>query len=70
MTFISPIGLPSSPGNTGLTGYVHVLNAPAGTPVTIDIPELGVKATVRTTSDGNAPFTAKASKLTLVAGNP
>ncbi len=55
------------PGNTELTGYVHVLAAPAGTAVTIDIPEAGVKTTATTDADGRAPFTVKASKLTLWA---
>jgi beta-glucuronidase len=53
------------PGNTELTGYVHVLDAPAGTPVTIDIPEAGVKTSVTTDADGRASFSVKASKLTL-----
>ena len=58
-------------GNTDITGYVHVLDAPANTPVTIDIPEAGVKTTVRTGADGRAPFTVKASRLTLWApGSP
>jgi beta-glucuronidase len=53
------------PGNTELTGYVHVLDAPAGTPVTIDIPEAGAKATVKTDAEGNAAFSMKAARLTL-----
>jgi beta-glucuronidase len=53
------------PGNTELTGYVHVLDAPAGTAVTIDIPEAGVKTTVNTDAEGRAPFSVIASKLTL-----
>jgi beta-glucuronidase len=53
------------PGNTELTGYVHVLDAPAGTAVTIDIPEAGVKTTVNTDAEGHAPFSIIASKLTL-----
>jgi beta-glucuronidase len=53
------------PGSTELTGYVHVLDAPAGTAVTLDIPEAGVKTTVNTDAEGRAPFTVKASKLTL-----
>jgi beta-glucuronidase len=52
-------------GNTEITGYVHVLDAPAGTSVTVDIPEAGAKTTVVTGADGNAPFSIKASKLTL-----
>ena len=53
------------PANTELTGYVHVLDAPAGTAVTIDIPEAGAKATAATDADGNAPFSVKAAKLVL-----
>jgi beta-glucuronidase len=53
------------PGNTELTGYVHVLDATAGTPVTIDIPEAGAKTTVKTDADGNAPFSVNATRLTL-----
>jgi beta-glucuronidase len=53
------------PGNTELTGYVHVLGAAAGTPVTIDIPEAGAKITVRTDAGGRAPFSVKATRLTL-----
>jgi beta-glucuronidase len=55
------------PGNTELTGYVHVLDAPAGTPVTLTIPEAGVKTTVTTDGEGRAPFTVKASSLILWA---
>jgi len=53
------------PGDTEISGYVHVLDAPAGTPVTVDISEAGARATVMTDADGNAPFSIKASKLTL-----
>ncbi|MGB9417278.1 MAG: glycoside hydrolase family 2 TIM barrel-domain containing protein [Acidobacteriaceae bacterium] len=53
------------PGNTELTGYVHVLGAAAGTPVTIDVPEAGAKITVKTDADGRAPFSVKATGLTL-----
>jgi len=53
------------PGNTEISGYVHVLDAPAGTSVTIDIPEAGARTTVMTGADGKAPFSVKASKLTL-----
>ncbi len=53
------------PGNTDLTGYVHVLDAAVGTPVSLDIPEAGVHASLRTGADGRAPFTVKASSLTL-----
>jgi len=53
------------PGNTELTGYIHVLDASAGTAVTLDIPEAGVQTNLKTEADGRAPFTVKASKLTL-----
>ena len=53
------------PGNTELTGYVHVLDAPTGIPVSIDVPEAGVKITVKTDADGRAPFSVKANRLTL-----
>src|ERR1700722_11284224 len=53
------------PDNSQLTGYVHVLDAPTGTAVTIDIPEAGAKITVKTDAEGNAPFSVKAAKLTL-----
>jgi beta-glucuronidase len=53
------------PGNTEISGYVHVLDAPTGTSVTVDIPEAGAKTTVMTGADGKAPFSVKASKLTL-----
>lgn len=53
------------PGNTELTGYVHVLGAHARTPVTVDIPEAGAKTTVTTDAEGNADFSIKATKLTL-----
>ncbi len=53
------------PGNSELTGYVHVLDAPAGTAVTIDIPEAGAKTTAKTDASGTAPFHLKAKSLTL-----
>ncbi|MCU1323710.1 MAG: Beta-glucuronidase [Acidobacteriaceae bacterium] len=52
-------------GNITLTGYVHVLDAPAGTAVTVSIPEAGVKTTLKTDAEGNAPFTVKAARLSL-----
>jgi beta-glucuronidase len=52
-------------GNTEISGYVHVLDAPAGTSVTVDIPEAGAKTTVMTGAGGKAAFSVKASKLTL-----
>jgi beta-glucuronidase len=53
------------PGNTELTGYVHVLDAPADTSVTIDIPEAGAKTVAKTDSHGIAVFSVKAASLTL-----
>lgn len=53
------------PGNSELTGYVHVLDAAAGTPVNLDIPEAGVHASLKTEADGRAPFSVKVSNLTL-----
>jgi beta-glucuronidase len=48
-----------------LAGYVHVENAPAGTSVTLRIPEAGVQTTVKTDADGKAPFEVKAARLQL-----
>ncbi len=60
-----------SPGDTTLTGYVHVEGAPAGTPVSLRIPEAGVNTTVSTDASGLAPFEVRASSLTLWApGTP
>jgi beta-glucuronidase len=53
------------PGNTELTGYVHVLGAAAGTPVTINVPEAGANITAKTDADGRASFSVKAAQLTL-----
>jgi beta-glucuronidase len=51
--------------NKELTGYVHIVDAPVGTYVTVDIPEAGAKATVATNAEGNASFSIKATRLTL-----
>lgn len=48
-----------------LTGYIHVQDAPAGTEVTLRIPEVGVDATLKTDEQGRAPFEVKAHLLTL-----
>ena len=53
------------PGNTELTGYIHLLGAVAGTPVTIDVPEAGAKIIVKTDADGRALFSVKATHLAL-----
>lgn len=60
-------GAAFDPKNKELTGYVHVLNAPAGTAVHIDIPEAGAKATVQTDAEGTASFSINATSLTLWA---
>ena len=54
-----------SPGNTNLAGYVHVVGATAGTPVTLRIHEAGVNTTLKTDADGRAPFDIKAGRLDL-----
>jgi beta-glucuronidase len=48
-----------------ITGYVHVLDAPAGTKVSIKIPEAGVSTSVSVDSSGKAAFDVRASSLTL-----
>ncbi len=48
-----------------LTGYIHVVGASAGTPVTLRIPEAGVDATLKTDAEGRAPFNVNATKLQL-----
>jgi beta-glucuronidase len=58
-------GLKFDPGNMELTGYVHVVDAPAGTKVTVSIPEAGAAVTATTDAQGNAAFSAKATSLIL-----
>lgn len=53
------------PGNTEITGYVHVLHSHAGTAVTIRIPELSAETTVATDAEGTARFSLKPTHLTL-----
>lgn len=53
------------PGNHEISGYVHVLDAPAGTPVTVNIPEAGAKTIANTDADGNAVFRITADRLAL-----
>jgi beta-glucuronidase len=50
-----------------ITGYVHVEGAPAGTAVTLKIPEVRVATTVNTDANGRAAFDVLASGLTLWA---
>lgn len=53
------------PGNAELTGYVHVLDAPAGMHVTIDIPEAGARTTINTEAGGKTNFSVKVTRLTF-----
>ena len=48
-----------------LTGYVHIVGAPAGTSVHVNVPEAGIRTTVNTDSEGKASFKVKAKALTL-----
>ncbi len=48
-----------------ITGYVHLIDAAAGTAVMIDIPEASAKTSARTDAEGNAAFSMKAQSLTL-----
>lgn len=50
---------------TALTGYVHVQDAGAGTPVSVQIPEAGVSLALKTDADGRAVFDVKAKTLQL-----
>ncbi len=54
-----------SAANKTLTGYVHVVDAAAGTQVTLRIPEAGIDTTVRTDASGRAPFEVTAKSLSL-----
>lgn len=58
-------GAAFDPANTEITGYVHVVDAPAGTAVKIDIPAAGASTTATTDTDGKAPFSMKAARLTM-----
>jgi beta-glucuronidase len=48
-----------------LSGYVHMEGTPAGTAVTVKVPEAGVSTTVKTDASGRADFEVKAKSLTL-----
>jgi len=50
---------------TGLAGYVHVVDAVAGTPVSLNIPEAGVSLNLKTDANGTASFDAEAKLLDL-----
>lgn len=51
--------------STEISGYVHVVDAPAGMAVRVEIPELDAKTTASTDAGGNAAFTLKPRRLTL-----
>ena len=57
-------GTAFSPSAT-ISGYVHVLDAAAGTSVTIRIPEAGLDTTVKTDASGRAPFEVKPKSVKL-----
>jgi beta-glucuronidase len=48
-----------------ITGYVHVVDAPAGTSVSIKIPEAGVSTSAMVDASGKAAFDVRASGLVL-----
>jgi beta-glucuronidase len=48
-----------------IEGYAHVENAPANTPVSVEIPELHLRTTATTDATGNAAITLPAPNLTL-----
>ena len=45
-----------APASGHITGYVHVLDAPAGTSVSIKIPDAGIATTATTDASGKAAF--------------
>jgi len=49
----------------GVAGYVHVVDATEGAPVTIRIPEAGLEATAKTDASGRAEFDIPTKKLDL-----
>ncbi len=65
-TFVDDFDLHLKPGTTNeVAGYVHVLDAPSGTPVRVSIPEAGIDTTAKTDAEGNANFSLLANKLAL-----
>ncbi len=57
-----------SPGDAGqISGYVHVEDAPAGTVVKIEIPEIGINTASKTDGAGRAAFHSAAKNLVLWA---
>lgn len=53
------------PSSTEIAGYVHVVDAPAGTPVSIEIPALSAATTASTDADGTAHFSLRPARLSL-----
>ena len=65
-SFIDDFDVHLQPGTVDqIAGYVHVLDAPAGAPVEIRIPEAGIQVAAKTNADGTADFNAVARNLAL-----
>jgi beta-glucuronidase len=70
--FVDDFDIHLKPGTTNeIAGYVHVLDAAEGMPVTLRVPEAGIDATTKTDADGRAEFDVHAKSVDLWApGNP
>jgi beta-glucuronidase len=65
-TFVDDFDVHLRPGSRdALEGYVHVEDAPEGTPVSIRVPEASLSATAKTDADGRASFRIPVNNLTL-----
>jgi beta-glucuronidase len=53
------------PTRSKIEGYVHLENAPANTPITVDIPEAHLHTTATTDASGNAAISLPAPNLAL-----
>ncbi len=63
-TYIDDYSLQLQPGDVAnISGWVHVESAPAGTPVSVKIPELGIEQTSVTDAQGRAEFALKPNGL-------
>ena len=58
-------GVKFDPASAEISGYVHVLDAPAGASVTIEIPEAGLKTSGKTDGEGKAQFSVRGAGLSL-----
>jgi beta-glucuronidase len=64
--FVDDFEVHLKPGSrNGLEGYVHVEDAPEGTPVSIRVPEASLATTVKTDSNGRAEFEIPGKNLSL-----